>query len=92
MSARPVTYWHDLHPGVQTTAEVQAEMVGEFRARPLDHVVLNRRWDTRAEPNASARSSGVTLLDDYLRANFRPVYSSGRLTVLAPAGPAPDGR
>ena len=92
VAARPVTYWHDLHPGVQTTAEVQSEMVAELRAHALDHVVLDRRWDTRAEPNASARSDGVTLLDDYLRANFRPVYRVGPLTVLAPAGPTPDGR
>ena len=92
VSARPVTYWHDLHPGVQTTAEVQSEMIAELRARGLDHVVLNRRWDSRAEPNDSARSDGVTLLDDYLRANFHPVYSAGRLTVMAPAGPTPDGR
>jgi len=92
VSARPVTYWHDLHPGVQTTAEVQSEMIAEFVARAPDRVVLNRRWDSRAEPNDSARSEGVTLLDDYLRANFRPVYSSGRLTVLVPAGPTPESR
>jgi hypothetical protein len=92
VAARPVSYWHDLHPGVQTTAEVQSEMVAELRARPPEHVVLNRRWDSRTEPNASGRSSGVTLLDDYLRANFRPVYSVGPLTVLAPAGPTPGGR
>lgn len=92
VAARPVTYWHDLHPGVQTTAEVQAQMVAELRAHVPDHVVLNKRWDTRVEPNGSARSSGVTLLDDYLRTNFRPVYGVGRLIVLAPASPAPDGR
>jgi hypothetical protein len=67
------TRWHDLHPGVQTTRETQAEMIAEFEARPLAFVVLNTEWDDRQEPNDSARSSGVTLLDDWLRDRFRPV-------------------
>jgi hypothetical protein len=79
------TRWHDLHPGVQTTRETQAEMIAEFEARPLAFVVLNNEWDDRQEPNDSARSSGVTLLDDWLRDRFRPVLKSGSLTVLAPA-------
>lgn len=87
-AARPVTRWHDLHPGVQTTAAVQAEMVAELRSQPVAHVVLDFQWDGAAEPNESARSSGVTLLDDYLRAEFRPVFTAGPLTVLAPNGRA----
>jgi len=79
------TRWHDLHPGVQTTRETQAEMIAEFEARPLAFVVLNNEWDDRQEPNDSARSSGVTLLDDWLRDRFRPVLKAGSLTVLAPA-------
>ena len=78
------TRWHDLHPGVQTTRETQAEMIAEFEARPLAYVVLNTEWDDRQEPNDSARSSGVTLLDDWLRSRFRPILTAGSLTVLAP--------
>ena len=67
------TRWHDLHPGVQTTRETQAAMIAEFEASPLAYVVINTEWDDRQEPNDSARSSGVTLLDDWLRSRFRPV-------------------
>ena len=81
------TRWHDLHPGVQTTRETQAAMIAEFEASPLAYAVINTEWDDRQEPNDSARSSGVTLLDDWLRSRFRPVLQAGSLTVLAPAVP-----
>jgi len=84
------TRWHDLHPGVQTRADVQAEMIRELSAQPLAYVVLDRQWDDVSEPNESARSSGVTALDDYLAAHFAPVFRAGSLTVLEPRErPAP---
>ena len=78
------TRWHDLHPGVQTSGDVQAEMIRELSAEPLAYVVLEREWDDFSEPNDSARSSGVTALDEYLVANFVPVFHAGSLTVLKP--------
>ena len=85
------TRWHDLHPGVQTTLAVQTEMVAALRARPPQFVVVNTRWDDYVEPNDSARSSGVTLLDDYLRAHYEPVFRSGSFTVSKPRGAVPEG-
>jgi hypothetical protein len=65
------TRYDVLQPGVVTTARVQREMVRDLRrARPP---VLVRWVDPRAdatEPNGSSRSSGVTILDDYLRATY----------------------
>jgi len=78
------TRWHDLHPGVQTGGDVQAEMIRELSARPLAYVVLEHEWDDFSEPNESASSSGVTALDEYLAANFAPVLHAGSLTVLKP--------
>jgi hypothetical protein len=77
---------------VQTTHETQAAMIAEFEASPLAYVVINTEWDDRQEPNDSARSSGVTLLDAWLRSRFRPVLRAGSLTVLAPALPAARAR
>ena len=54
------TRWHDLHPGVQTRDDVQAQMIRELSAQPLAYVVLDSEWDDVSEPNESARSSGVT--------------------------------
>jgi hypothetical protein len=65
------TRYDVMQPGVVTTRRVQREMVRDLRrARPP---VLVRWVDPRAraiEPNGSARPSGVTLLDDYLRATY----------------------
>jgi hypothetical protein len=48
--------------------------------------VLESEWDDFDEPNESSVSSGVTLLDDFLRSNFQPVRVFGKLTVLWAAG------
>jgi hypothetical protein len=83
------TRWHDLHPGIQTTREVQLEMVAELQAAPPRFVVVDPVWDDAEEPNESARSSGVTLLDEWLAKRYRPVFRSGELSVLAPREAAP---
>lgn len=78
------TRWHDLHPGVQTTREVQATMIREMTAHPPAFVVLNTAWDDHDEPNLSSASSGVTLLDDHLRARFVRAYAAGTYSVWIP--------
>jgi hypothetical protein len=66
------TRYDVMQPGVVTTARVQREMIADLGvARPA----LVIRWvsplavDT--EDNGSARSSGVSLLDDWIRAGYR---------------------
>jgi Dolichyl-phosphate-mannose-protein mannosyltransferase len=77
-----VTKWHQFDPGVQTTGEIQSEIVAELqRARPR-YIVLNSRWDNVNEPNESARSSGVKTLDQYIGANYQVVASFGTISVL----------
>jgi hypothetical protein len=65
------TRYDVMQPGVVTTAHVQREIVADLRrARPA---VVVRWLDPRArpgEPNGSARSSGVRLVDDYLAATY----------------------
>jgi hypothetical protein len=65
------TRYDVMQPGIVTTAKVQREMIADLeRAQPQ---MLVRWLDPRAsaqEPNGSARSSGVTLLDDYLREHY----------------------
>lgn len=72
------TRYDVMQPGIVTTAKVQREMIGDLeRAKP--EVVV--RWDDpRAEvrePNGSGRSSGVTLLDDYIGENYLEFDRSG---------------
>jgi hypothetical protein len=83
VSERPsATKWTKFVPGVQTTIEVQSEIIRELRKSLPQYVVLSSKWDSHEEPNESADSSGVTILDQYIRSNYRPVASFGPLTIL----------
>ena len=80
--ARPAaTKWHELHPGIQTTAAVQSEMIAELIARNVRYLVLSAEWVDLREPNESAVSSGVTLLDDHIRANFEETDKFGAVSI-----------
>ena len=82
VSKRPsVTKWDMFAPGVQTTIEIQSEMVGELQTRRPRYVVLSSRWDSVEEPNESAHSSGVTVLDQFIRANYETVATFGPITI-----------
>jgi hypothetical protein len=65
------TYYWCLDAGVTTSAPVQREMIRELEASGVRTAVL---WlaARNAEGNEGARSSGVHLLDDSLKAHFRP--------------------
>jgi hypothetical protein len=70
------TRYHELHPGVTTTRAVQQEMVTELDAnRPAWLVLVT--WENPNEPNASRFSSGVRLLDEYIRDHYRREFKVG---------------
>ncbi|HUL55575.1 MAG TPA: glycosyltransferase family 39 protein [Usitatibacter sp.] len=77
----PATHWHHFDPGLQTRADIQGEMIGELRRRAVRWAVLESAWDWIEEPNDSAKSSGVHLLDDYLRKHYRPVAKFGEISL-----------
>jgi hypothetical protein len=90
MNRRPATKWYEFDPGLQTSAPIQQEMVGELRRVKPPLIVLQSDWDAVREPNDSALSSGVTILDDYLRGAFEQVATFGTNTVLrARSSPQP---
>jgi hypothetical protein len=82
------TKWHQFDPGLQTLAPTQRLMIGELERSPPKLIVIEDIWADHQEPNDSALSSGVTLLDDYLRRAFEPVATFGANTVLRPRSPA----
>lgn len=79
-----------LDPGVTTTAPVQTAMIHTLEQPPVRYLVLwagGFWW----EPNESSRSSGVRLLDRFIRAHYRRVAQFDDYSVWQ-RQPAPDRR
>ena len=75
------TKYYDLIPGLQTTLPIQEAMIRHLREHEVPLIVLWSRWDQIQEPNASAESSGVTVLDTFIRDNYRMVKQFGDYTI-----------
>ncbi len=78
----PATRWNQFDPGLQTRADVQSEIIAELQERSVRFVILESHWDFVVEPNDSARSSGVHMLDDFIRQHYQPVRTYGNVSVL----------
>jgi hypothetical protein len=74
LGRRNPTRYDVVQPGVVTTAKVQREMRADLERTRTPLIV---RWvapvATAVEDNGSGKSSGVTLLDDYIRAHYKRV-------------------
>jgi hypothetical protein len=83
LSERPSAIkWHEFDPGVQTTIEIQTKIVGELQSRQPRYIVLSSESEGVEEPNESSRSSGVTILDQFIHANYHAVAAFGPITIL----------
>jgi len=71
----PVPY-HELNRGLIVTRPIQSEIVSALESHRVRLLVLLDLDST--EPNLSAISSGVDLLDAYIRANFEQHAVVGR--------------
>jgi hypothetical protein len=78
------TRWHDLHPGVQTSLAIQQEMVAEFERTPPVLIVVDDRIDGVSEPNASAISSQVKFLDEWIGARYVETFRYGSFRAFEP--------
>jgi hypothetical protein len=75
------TRYDVMQPGVVTTEEVQREIRDDLEDAKPDLLIRWRDPRTAPEDNGAGRSSGVTLLDDYLRATYEPVARFGTFEV-----------
>jgi hypothetical protein len=77
------TRYDVMQPGVVTTTSVQREMRRDIAAAGTRLVV---RWEApaarEAEPNGSGKSSGVTLLDDWIRNSYKRIGRYGDYVLL----------
>ncbi len=88
MNRRPVTKWFTFDPGLQTTAPIQRAMIRDLEQARPKLIVIEDIWADWREPNDSAISSGVTLLDDYIRRAYEPVAAFGVNTIMRPVSSA----
>ena len=63
----PATKWAELHPGVQTSADIQQRMMGDMRRTQPRFLVLDSAWDEEAASDGT-QSDGAPLLDNWLAA------------------------
>jgi hypothetical protein len=85
------TKWHHFDPGVQTTGEIQTEMVRELEAVKPKVVVLKSDWSRVREPNESSISSGVSVLNDFIRTHYVPAATFVGIEVYELRPEAPTG-
>jgi hypothetical protein len=78
----PVTPWSEMDPHVQTTVAIQQEIISDLVAHRPPYVVLDSEFEGSNEPNDSSISTGVTLLDDFIRQQYTPVRNFGELSIL----------
>jgi hypothetical protein len=77
----PATRYHELHPGVVTSQPVQAEMTASLEHNQPPYIVEYAMWESD-EPNASAKSFGVHVLDEYIAAHYTLVNQYGPYVIL----------
>jgi hypothetical protein len=81
---QPATKWYHFDPGLQTTAPIQRDMIADLQRTKPKLIVIEDIFQDTNEPNGSAKSSFVTILDTYISGAFRPVARFGDYLVLQP--------
>ncbi|WP_169237779.1 glycosyltransferase family 39 protein [Candidatus Roseilinea sp. NK_OTU-006] len=82
LSARQsASRYSELYPGVATTLPVQQVIAHDIESKNVKWIVLVNIPES-GEPNASANSSGVSYLDDFIRSKYSLVAEFGDYQIL----------
>jgi hypothetical protein len=77
----PATHWSHFDPDLQNRSDIQTQMIRELEQKAPPYIVLDSEFELSREPNDSARSSGVTLLDDYIHDKYQPSETFGAMSI-----------
>lgn len=77
----PATHWSHFDPGLQNSYGIQSEMIKELEINHPPYVVLDSEFAQQNEPNDSARSTGVTMLDEYIREKYQRQETFGVMSI-----------
>jgi hypothetical protein len=77
----PATHWSHFDPGLQNSYPIQSDMIRELKKTSPPYIVLDSEYEVSHEPNDSSKSSGVTLLDDFIHSKYRYVRSFDEMSI-----------
>ena len=77
----PATRWSELDPDLESRYDIQTQMVHEFEMNSPPYIVIDSEFATIQEPNDSSRSSGVTLLDEYIHERYEQIEAFGQMSI-----------
>jgi hypothetical protein len=77
----PATKWSEFDADLENRYDIQTQMIQDLEINTPPYIVLDSEFDLVNEPNDSSRSSGVTLLDDYLHKHYQYIQSFGRMAI-----------
>lgn len=91
--ARPsATRYHELHPAVTDTVEVQHEIVGDLRRKAVPLIVTREMFSaehlerTKKHFRENLPHIGATVLDEFIREHYVPMETFGSYTVWRQKG------
>lgn len=76
----PADRFLELEPGIANTLQGQQEIINSLKLKNIHMIVLSEFKSI--EPNNTSRSNGVTILDEYIRANYYLDRSFGNRMVF----------
>jgi hypothetical protein len=77
----PATKWSQFDPDLVNRYDIQTQIIHDLELNAPPYIVLDSEYDSAREPNESSKSSGVTLLDDYIRNRYQRVETFGELFI-----------
>lgn len=88
---QPATHWYQFDPGLQNSLSIQERMLHDLESNKPKFVWSETSWDDVREPNTSAISHSVFLLDNYIEDHYMPVATFGKVTIKLRREVAADG-
>jgi len=74
----PASKWHHYEPGMQNSENVQREIISDLERNEVSLIMRDSSFDDVRQPNKSAASSNVFVLDQYLEKYFHKEISFGK--------------
>ena len=77
----PGTMWSHFDPGLQNSYPIQSEMVEELKRFAPPYIILDSEFNSAHELNDSSKSTGVTLLDDFIHSKYKFVQGFEEMSI-----------